>query len=334
MKLAAKYIRRQTRTLAKQLACIRIADDIEVVHRARVATRRLRAALKLFRDGFSQKKVRRWRKSLRRLANSLGAARDRDVQLEFLHKLLANPVAPECLPGIARIMVQLERERERLQSKVISAAERLGSDGTLRAMRREARRILGTKKNSVEPSQASGGDVLKTNGETSSPNMEATPEVANFGKLERCLLRRMESLRAFQACLNDSTDCRRHHAMRIAAKRLRYTLEILRPLCGNRLEESVEAMRNMQTMLGDIHDCDVWADHLASFAAEEYDRLLTLFGHAGRYSRLQPGIAFLQENRLECRRNTFERLGRFWAELENRQFWNQLSTIIQRGISE
>ena len=46
--LAARYIRRQVRQLAEQLDGVRAAEDIEFVHRARVATRRLRAALRLF----------------------------------------------------------------------------------------------------------------------------------------------------------------------------------------------------------------------------------------------------------------------------------------------
>ena len=46
--LAARYIRRQAKQLAEQFDGIRAAEDIEFVHRARVATRRLRAALRMF----------------------------------------------------------------------------------------------------------------------------------------------------------------------------------------------------------------------------------------------------------------------------------------------
>ena len=53
--LAAKYIRRQAKQLAEQFDGVRAAEDIEFVHRARVATRRLRAALRMFDDCFARK---------------------------------------------------------------------------------------------------------------------------------------------------------------------------------------------------------------------------------------------------------------------------------------
>ena len=83
-RLAVKYIRQQARQLARQLDGVRAAEDIEYVHRARVATRRLRASLAMFGQCFAPKRVKRWRKAIRRLTGSLGDARDRDVQIEFL----------------------------------------------------------------------------------------------------------------------------------------------------------------------------------------------------------------------------------------------------------
>ncbi|MFH1922387.1 MAG: CHAD domain-containing protein, partial [Planctomycetota bacterium] len=52
--LAGRYVRRQIRQLIGQLEGMRKADDIEFVHRARVASRRLRAALGIFRDCFGR----------------------------------------------------------------------------------------------------------------------------------------------------------------------------------------------------------------------------------------------------------------------------------------
>ena len=55
--LAAKYLRRQAKQLAEQFDGVRAAEDIEYVHRARVATRRLRAALRMFGDCFPRRRV-------------------------------------------------------------------------------------------------------------------------------------------------------------------------------------------------------------------------------------------------------------------------------------
>ena len=74
--LAAQYIRRQAKQLAEQFDGIRGAEDVEFIHRARVASRRLRAALKMFSDCFDAKKMKRWRKQIRGITEGLGEARD------------------------------------------------------------------------------------------------------------------------------------------------------------------------------------------------------------------------------------------------------------------
>jgi CHAD domain-containing protein len=45
------------------------------------------------------------------------------------------------------------------------------------------------------------------------------------------------------------------HAFRLRTKRLRYTLELFRPCYGSALEQRLDELRTVQTMLGDINDC-------------------------------------------------------------------------------
>lgn len=47
------------------------------------------------------------------------------------------------------------------------------------------------------------------------------------------------------------------HELRIAAKRLRYSLEFFESCYGNRLARRLELIRSLQELLGGIHDCDV-----------------------------------------------------------------------------
>ena len=138
--LAAQYVRRQAKQLAEQLEGVRAAEDIEFVHRARVATRRLRAALRMFDDCFAPKRVKRWRRAIRRITSALSDARDRDVQIELLCGTLSALNAKERFPGVARVLVQLERDRERLQRKVVKAVNRLEAEGVLKEMRGSAKR--------------------------------------------------------------------------------------------------------------------------------------------------------------------------------------------------
>lgn len=54
----------------------------------------------------------------------------------------------------------------------------------------------------------------------------------------------------------------RLHAFRLAAKRFRYTLELFRPLYGPGLDARIEAVRKIQSMLGDRQDFAVLSARL------------------------------------------------------------------------
>ena len=69
---------------------VRSGEDIECVHRMRVASRRLRSVLRLFGECFKGKRGKRWRKAVRKVTATLGEARDLDVQLELLEALSGN----------------------------------------------------------------------------------------------------------------------------------------------------------------------------------------------------------------------------------------------------
>jgi CHAD domain-containing protein len=320
--LAARYIRRQAKQLAEQLDGVRAAEDIEFVHRARVATRRLRAALRMFDGCFARKRLRRWRKAIRRTTAKLGSARDRDVQIELLCGALSALSTKECFPGISRILVQLERDRERLQRKVVEAIDRLEAKGILREMQRATKRIL--RKAAGETGTDAELASAVTN--SASPQDVATP--AACAQIRRHILRQLDELLRHQDSLANPDERERHHAMRIATKRLRYTVEIARPVYPGQLDEAVETIKRVQSLLGDIHDCDVWGEHLDAFAAKQRKRITTLFGHAGRFARLQAGIDYLRQDRRRHRQEVFGQLRECWEELGRRRFWESLTSVV------
>ena len=59
------------------------------------------------------------------------------------------------------------------------------------------------------------------------------------------------------------------HDMRIAAKRVRYVLEIAVGCLGPEAEEKREAARSLQGVLGEIHDCDVMLPRVAGIESVE-----------------------------------------------------------------
>lgn len=56
------------------------------------------------------------------------------------------------------------------------------------------------------------------------------------------------------------------HALRLATKRLRYTLELFRPCYGPGLRARLAALRRLQQLLGDVNDCATAAAELAKAA--------------------------------------------------------------------
>ncbi len=70
------------------------------------------------------------------------------------------------------------------------------------------------------------------------------------------------------------------HDMRIAAKRLRYVLEIFASCLGEEADEARRAAKHLQAVLGDIHDCDlmlVKVEQIGSVAALLRQRRQRLF---------------------------------------------------------
>ncbi|MCE5301685.1 MAG: CHAD domain-containing protein [Planctomycetaceae bacterium] len=300
---AARYVRRQVKQLTGQWQGVRHAEDLEFIHRARVATRRLRAALRLFHDGFPRRKVRRWQKTLRRMTARLGRARDCDVQIEFLCGALSSLVDKECFPAVSRILVRLERQRERLQRPVVRAVNRIESSGVLQSMRRATKRILRT---------------TPTNNTT----------VDAMAQPRRRILRQLDAMLGHRHCLADPNDRAGHHALRIAMKRLRYTLEIVRPLYCGQLDEAFDGAKQLQTLLGEVHDCDVWCDQLDRFAVSERRRLTSRFGRPDRMSHLQPGLDYLRTDRQRRRDAVFGQLIEICDDLNRRQVWPRLAGLV------
>jgi CHAD domain-containing protein len=100
------------------------------------------------------------------------------------------------------------------------------------------------------------------------------------------------------AAAQDPVDVKALHDLRIAAKRLRYVLELTGP------KGSVKQLKGLQDLLGEIHDCDVQLPPLRTLARESPEReargLRTLAIHfatrrAELYERFYQGWPALEQ---------------------------------------
>ena len=104
--------------------------DIERVHRMRVATRRLRAALEVFGPALDRKRGKRALADVKELADGLGERRDRDVQLERLSRLAADTSGAE-RRAVELLAVELARE-QRQANRILEQALRHAKRSRLR----------------------------------------------------------------------------------------------------------------------------------------------------------------------------------------------------------
>jgi CHAD domain-containing protein len=85
---------------------------------------------------------------------------------------------------------------------------------------------------------------------------------------ERIVRVRLDEMCGFMPQAADPTEVVALHDMRIAAKRLRYILEITAPVFGDYASTAVRLTKDVQDLLGEIHDCDVQIPEVQAFLDE------------------------------------------------------------------
>jgi CHAD domain-containing protein len=307
--LAYQYLAEQLQVLMRELLGVRRNEETEPVHQARVASRRVRAALRMFADCFEPKKASGWQKRVRKLTRELGDARDKDVQIEFLEVSLGSLDERDrrLRPGVERLLLRWRQRRQVLQPEIMEMLNRLDEAGTLVEMYGEMEKgLFILRSREVQP---------------------GSPYV--YQTAARHIRSGLDGLAACGHSLDDPKDIRGHHQMRIAAKKLRYTMEICRPAYDGALEAFTDAAKRVQSLLGDIHDCDVWMAEIDAFTEQERLATIQYFGHDRSFHRLKPGLVLLREDRKAHRKQTFGEMLKYWKGLEAKGLWESLDPVLQ-----
>ncbi|MYE90761.1 CHAD domain-containing protein [Candidatus Poribacteria bacterium] len=99
--------------------------DIEYVHDMRVASRRLRAAMRNFADCFTPKKeFRRHLKRVEQITSTLGGVRDLDVLIDRFQKDVLT-VPEDAQIGVQNLIDHLQKEREERRTLMFTMFEEL-----------------------------------------------------------------------------------------------------------------------------------------------------------------------------------------------------------------
>jgi CHAD domain-containing protein len=216
------------------------AADGAQVHRMRIATRRAEVALQAFEPCFGKKSRARVARRLRGLRRVAAPARSCDVDLGLLRAQLDGREESDAAADALRYCVEtLERRQRRARKDVVAWAR----DHSPKEVARRSRRLLDRVKAPAEDG-ATLGDVAAE--------------------------RLGDHVAAALAASDGALDCfERLHALRIATKRLRYTMELFASCCDDTFRDQLYPhVLEVQDRLGNVNDAHELAERLDELAAE------------------------------------------------------------------
>jgi CHAD domain-containing protein len=228
-------LQRLSRALNRHLPAAVAGDDL-AVHQARVTSRRLREAVPVLATGLTGSKAGKARKKIRRLTRALGSVRELDVTVQLLDELARSPLVSR--DAVEEVRARVMKDRDAKRKTMIEQLEEVNTEKLDRRL-------------------TSVGAAL--NESASEPWRKA---------LSERLLRRARRLTIAMNEAGQMYAPERLHAVRIAAKKLRYGLEVAADSGLKQAAPHVRTIKRAQDMLGKLHDLQVLQTHVAAVQAE------------------------------------------------------------------
>ena len=241
---ATEGIRKVLRSRLREMCALRKTsldwNDPEGVHDMRVASRRLRSALSDFMPYIRSRSLTSSLNEIRDIADVLGQVRDQDVAIMAL-EILAT----------------------KTPSKVTSTLDQIVEEH--KEIRNEAREQLKRALNKDQIQQFESDFATAIDEATSRPQRtrrgSRTPDstrTLSYSTIGRSIIvGRLKDLEKLSDSLYQPLEVEPLHKMRIAAKRLRYSLELFEQ-CWGTMSMFAQRTAALQLALGELHDCDVW----------------------------------------------------------------------------
>ena len=306
----AEYMFKQALELENELGDALTGQDIEAIHNMRVASRRLRNGINLFGDCFPTKKKKMWNSEIRKITRSLSNARDLDIQIKYINQVYENSLETTYKPGYRRLLLRMKQRRIKAQEKANKTLNKFHEGDLLQQMRNQIKKV-----NLDEKDLTTNSSIL-------------------FMHAYKAIDSTLEDFLSFQPYLHSSKNTKKLHAMRIAGKHLRYTLEIYAPIYDHALNPFISVMKEIQDELGDFHDNDVWVNWLPKFIKKEEARIEDYFGNTGPLDRLLPGLQHLIEDRTNAREKAYQSFHNTWEILEGENAWDTMRKILTESCHD
>jgi len=271
-------------------------SDIEGVHGMRVAARRLRSALHDFTPLMDKRPPKQARKELKRLADALGAVRDQDVAIVALEALQIEAETEPIKEGIGELMKERGSLREAARSDLAKALADHNLDDLQKRFTAAIDRMAGRKK---------------------------SKKIVSFNEAGRRVINSsLQDLLDLGASLYEPFNIEELHEMRIAAKRLRYAVELFVACWGAKIAPFADEIAEMQSFLGEVHDCDIWIESLSKRLQNGRDNALT---NGSDYQTL----AWLLSEFVKRRTREYRSALKLWSKWEADRFAERMRETIR-----
>jgi triphosphatase len=238
---------------------VRLGDDLDEVHLMRVATRRLRAAMNLFKDVLPER-VATLRDELGQVAAALGAVRDLDVQIERVNGWIAGE-APDAAAGA----VAAQGTQPAALKKVVAL---------LVEQRADAHRQLVEAMDSRRYEQfiADFAKLLRRPPATPAAVKQAASTKA-LDVMPGLIKQRYRKVIKLGSQLGPDSSPADYHSVRIEGKRLRYSLEFVSKLYAKPAKKMMARAVDLQDTLGLFQDAQVAMGRLQAMRTDPAHKL-------------------------------------------------------------
>lgn len=289
----------------------RDGEDPEELHDMRVATRRMRAAMRVFEGHLAMAQFKPFLKVMRETGRELGAVRDLDVFMIKTQNYI-DSLPSEERGGLDPLVEAWKVERERARGELLGFLDR----GDYQHFKEKFEAFLRTP----------GAGAGRTRGADGGPAPTRVGDV-----LPGVLFDRLALVKAYDVPISQpEAPLAVFHQLRITSKGLRYTLEFFREVLGPDSKLLIDRTKQVQDHLGDLQDAVVTCDVLLGFlgsgtwgpprADKKGTRVL--------FPVNAPGIAsYLAVKQAEIERLTHT-FGPLWEQIRGSEFSRPLAELL------
>jgi CHAD domain-containing protein len=229
LKLAHKRLERFVTLFPKAL----LNDEPDTIHDLRVYSRRLQQTFRVMLPKPVPPKARKLIRTLRKVRQAYGNSRNLDVNIDLIQQKHQEAGAAIVRQSWEMLQDTLAAER---RAEIVQARQKMA--------RYDIVAFIGRAQTLMESADI-GSDVVEKLRQTVRAALKDWHDALDLAKDDRSV----ENL----------------HALRIAAKRLRYRAELLAELGSGGMKPAIKTIKEFQTLLGDWHDRCVLLEHVADF---------------------------------------------------------------------